>query len=146
MNALSEQLLDGLQIISWSEDMEDPDPWVTLDQLEKVFSEREIRTDRNKEPSLLVLDGDEVVGGSYHSVTEGGNCFSFDICVLPAYERRGIATKLIQMELAEARHMECERVWVWAVNPWMAKTLEDKFGFSVTQNLGGGAATLELYL
>lgn len=145
---LANILLEGVEVMGWSEELEELDPWVALDQLEHVFKMRNIRPDRDKEAHLIVVDDGRVVGGSFNKTTnvEGGLEYSFDIALLPEYERRGIGTSLITREINHARQMECDSIYAWAVNPWVARTLEDKFGFDASQKWPDGSATLHLIL
>ena len=91
---------------------------------------------RDKEPNSIYIKDDMVVGVLWDSFDNGK--YSFDVVVLPEYQRSGIAKKLIDSAMANYSMFEDSGAVIEldVVNPQLAKYLKS-IGFETVENIQG---------
>jgi len=141
-NGLLLEYAGAVQILPWSEEADDYDPWVAADQAERVAGESDIRIARNKELSLIALNERGDVVGAIWSALEPDEdrdamAYDFDVAVDPEY-RSGqamVGIKLINSALEDFESIKSDNprtfVRVYVVNRRLADVLERKYGFEV---------------
>jgi GNAT superfamily N-acetyltransferase len=159
-NPLVESLLmESVTIRYFSTDMdlddEFDDPYAVAEQAEAVFRECKIGVNRDKDLTLVAMDGDVMMGALYASSSfedEDGNEYmeySFDVAVKPEAQKSGIGTMLVTRAMREASGMGelPVKVKVWVVNPNMERVLE-RMGFSDGDECrhGDGSCHMEKWL
>lgn len=124
------------------------DVYDAQEQGEQAFNVNKLYVSRDKNLSQVVLPDEEnkVVGGLASGWTEvTGEAdkpiweYSFDLSVLPAWQKQGIGRQLIdnaikQYETDKSNYTEqgdvYTRMKVWAINPIIMRILEEEKGFN----------------
>tara|TARA_B100001778_G_scaffold334952_1_gene349453 strand:- start:500 stop:2074 length:1575 start_codon:yes stop_codon:yes gene_type:complete len=82
----------------------------------------------DKEPSMVAVSGDRVVGALFTSVQ--GNSYSFDVVVDPSFQRQGIGGRLTDMAMSHYKDMSADmpdlEMNADVVNPVMKNMLQDR--------------------
>ena len=154
-NGLLLEYAGAVQILPWSEEAEDYDPWVAADQAERVADESGIRIARNKELSIIALNERGDVVGAIWSALEPdedreATVFDFDVAV--DSEHRGqamIGIKLIGSALEDFESLRADDprtfVRVYVVNSRLADVLERRYGFEVEDEYSHGSKHMVYY-
>lgn len=141
-NGLLLEYAGAIQILPWSEEADDYDPWVVADQAERVADESAIRIARNKELSLIALnERGDVVGAVWSALEpdedQGATVYDFDVAVDPEYRsaQAMIGIKLINSALEDFESIRASNprtyVRVYVVHRRLADVLERRYGFDV---------------
>jgi len=133
-----------IEIIYWSEDIEDHDPWEIADKVEAVYKRAGIHPNRDKEITFVAMIGEEVIGATYNSTREesaeefGGPedeqvlVYEFDIAVDPAHQGGTTGYLLTKACVDDASNMRNDMTTIMynrVINPKMAQMLERLFKF-----------------
>ena len=117
------------------------DEWGDMDEnlMNQAYAlgKAEITVLSDKEPAVLAVLGDKVVGILFTSLV--GDSFSFDIVVDPSFRRQGIATELAKQGLQEFQQLSWDmpiELQVDVVNPHMRSILEG-MGLVVLEEIAG---------
>ena len=141
-NGLLLEYAGAIQIVSWSEDADDYDPWVAADQADRVAGESDIRISSDKELSIIALnEKGDVVGAIWSALSPDNDndamVYDFDVAVDPEH-RSGqamVGIKLINSALEDFEYIKSDNprtyVRVYVVNRRLANVLERKYGFDV---------------
>lgn len=123
------------------------DPYHIHNQAWDVFKKTKISPDSRQKVREVVLPdkGDNVIGALADSWSKvDGEAdkpiweYSFDLSVLPDFQKQGIGRQLIEnaiktYESEAGLYTEMDdaytRIKVWAVNPHIARILENEYGF-----------------
>jgi hypothetical protein len=133
-----------IEIIYWSEDMEDYDPWEIANKVEAVYKRAGIRPSRDKQISFVAIAGEEVIGATYSSTRQadaeefGGPedeqvlVYEFDIAVDPAHQGGTTGYLLTEACVDDASNMRDDMTTIMynrVINPKMAQMLDRLFKF-----------------
>lgn len=155
-NGLLLEYTGAIQVVPWSEEAEDYDPWVAADQATHVAEESGIRIARNKELSLIALnERGDVVGAIWSALEpdddQDATVFDFDVAVDPQH-RSGqdmIGFRLINSALEEFESLKADDprtyVRVYVINSRLADVLERRYGFEVEGEYSHGSKHLTYY-
>lgn len=146
------------ELIWFDEDMieseYDLDPYEIISQAEEL-AKGEFNILRHMNLSAFLYDHENnKVAGALWLPDEDEDEFSFDIVVSPEYRGQKLSISLIDAAMGaykqvndyyvEVEGMEKPFV-VDAINPIVAKVLQQKYGFTVAHDLGGGRKMLTLH-
>lgn len=148
LRLISESASQGYSIVPWSDEAEDYDPWVTLDQAERAAKASGIRISSNKEIRLIaVTPGGDAIGGVWVAIDEdeGHSVYDFDVAVDPKYRDGRVGLKLIDAAIRDFQDLDIDMIRVWVINPRLVKYLENHRGFDVETEYGDGSAHMTLY-
>jgi len=132
----------AIQILPWTDDTEDYDPWITADQADKVAHDSQIRISSNKELSLIALnERGDVVGAIWSTLERDDDqdamVYDFDVAVDPKH-RSGqtmIGIRLINSALEDFESIKSDDprtyIRVCVINSRLADILERRYGFDV---------------
>jgi ribosomal protein S18 acetylase RimI-like enzyme len=133
----------------WDEYSDDYDPWLALDQAEKIASDAGIRISRDKEINFIALVDDNVVGATWKSITydEDQLIYDFDVAVSKEHRSYNIGIDLIRNSISEFRSISHydSKIRVWVINPKLVNVLERRFGFEISSKYSDGSAHMEYY-
>jgi len=118
----------------YNDDMEDIiDIYDGINTVERSSS---INILRDKEPNAVYIKDDMIVGVLWDSFDS--EKYSFDVIVLPEYQRSGIAKKLIDTAMSNYSMFEDSGAIIEldVVNPQLAKYLKS-IGFETVENIQG---------
>lgn len=115
---------------------------ISMDEVERKSEEYYINSlNSDKHTAYLVFDNDSFVGTggvsyfqvmpTYHNPT-GKKAYIMNIYVRPDYRRRGIATKVLDLLVKDAREKGITAISLEAT--WMGRPLYEKYGFVKMQN------------
>lgn len=141
---------DGDDIL---DDVLEKDRYEAVDDVEKAFKKSTIRPDRSKSLSRMIIVDGKVIGGVYSSFEPSGDSdhsmvFSFDVAISPEYRgknNQGLGDRTIiniiddmMREFQSYKNESEDRIYcrLTVVNPKLARILESKYGFELT-NSGG---------
>ena len=129
------------------EEATDLDLYDTADKMDKIFRDRGIRYDRQKDLSHVALEDDNsVIGALASGWTDSGEQyegkpvydFSFDLAVHQQHEGKGVAKAMIEQAIAyysDSKNAYSEngftRMKVRAINPIVIHLLENHYQFEL---------------
>lgn len=106
----------------------------------------EISVLSDKEPSIVAMDGDEVVGVLFTSMV--GYKFSFDIVVDEKHRNIGVGSKLAEYGIEEFKELHSDmpeiELQLDVVNPRMRKILE-RMGLKILEHVAGDRVIMGHY-
>jgi hypothetical protein len=132
-----------IDILYYSEDSDEYDPWVIADKVEMVFKKAGIRPSRDKDIRFFAMLNDEVIGATYNQESErnaeefGGPdedilVYTFDIAVDPKHQGGTVGYLLTKACVDDAKSIDSDKKTVMynnVINVKMAQMLEKFFGF-----------------
>jgi len=133
--------MDSRYSISSAQGECDDQVYEFADQADQIAAKSGIRILRDKELSMVALDGENVVGALYTSFGphEDEEIYSFDVVVAKEHEGRGIGRRLAEIgisEFGQYQDIPEAKMKLDVVNPAMQRILS-KLGLCVTGTAPG---------
>lgn len=149
LEIINESFHKNFILTYWDEDSDQYDPWVALDQAEKIASDSGIRISNNKEISFIAFDAvsDDVIGATWKGIynDEEGMVYDFDVAVDRNNRGGNVGLNLIEASISD--YMQNNdgdmRIRVWVVNPKLVRVLQRKYGFEIMSQYSDGSAHME---
>jgi tRNA nucleotidyltransferase (CCA-adding enzyme) len=120
--------------------VDEEDPQVDVDEMYRCAKMSGINILSDKSPFMVAIVNDMIVGAAFISVLKDE--FSFDVAVLPDFQKMRIGSKLTDEVLKEYNNLVNEGMKIKmkadVVNPQMIQMLKSR-GLSVSEEMGGHA-------
>lgn len=152
-------ILENFEFVFFNE--EDPEEFENLqvDQDEAANAAHSIAnnsglnilSDKNLSGVLIDTDDKQIVGGLW--VSNNDRDFSFDIAIIKEYRNKGLSYKLIDNAMEEYNYQNDMHNEIYdkplpmsvdVINPILANTLKNKYGFKVIQNVSSDRVLMSL--
>lgn len=149
LETINEAFNPNFILTYWDEDSDQYDPWVALDQAEKIASDSGIRISNNKEISFVAFDPvtDDIIGATWKNIhdDEEGMTYDFDVAVDKGNRGGNVGLSLIEASISDyTQYNDGDmRIRIWVVNPKLVRVLERKYGFNVMSQYPDGSAHME---
>jgi len=149
LETINESFHKNFILTYWDEDSDQYDPWVAIDQAEKIAKDSGIRIASNKELSFIAFDAisDDVIGATWKNIysDEEGMIYDFDVAVDKNNRGSNVGLGLIEVSISDyiQNNDGDMKIRVWVVNPKLVRVLERKYGFEVMSQYPDGSAHME---
>ena len=134
-------------LVTWDADQDLYTDETASDMLEKVFTESGLEYDsRGKKPGFILFDNDKIIGGTFNNKGRMSS-YTFDVAVLPEFQKRNLGKLLIDLEFRQAASLAedggIDTIFLKAVNRSLARTLKKQYDWK-EYGIGFDGDSLEL--